>query len=126
MYRVDYKYYKEQYRGKLSESDFIVASRKASYVVDGFCFGRLANITQESVGDALAEKLNDCICEVCDKLVASSEDSGYVDSRVKSSESVGGWSVSYASGSVPKSVLADLRRTVSFYLDGSWLTVAWC
>ena len=47
------------------------------------------------------------------------------DNMVKSSESVGKWSVGYNSSSLPKSVYSDYKSTISMYLSGTNLTTMW-
>lgn len=125
MYTVTYEYYTETYGGKsLSEDDFPFVMRKASMIVDNMTFGRLGSLNIDNVDDNLKDKINTCLCEVADKISANSED-GVVNDGIKSSESVANWSVSFATSSLPKSVMGSLKSSVNLYLGGTFLTCMW-
>lgn len=126
MYRVSYDYYSREYGGiNISEADFGIISRKASLIVDNITFNRLSKVDFGNLAEDMTDRINMCLCEVCDKIQASNEDGFLVDS-VKSSESLANWSVSYDSKSVPSSVLKSFKNSVDMYLGGSFLTCAWC
>lgn len=120
MITVDYNYYKDEFHGKLSEDDFNRLINLGYITIDNFTFGRFQNITEDSVNEFTLMKIKSCICAICDSLESNSIGVG-----LKSSESVGSWSVNYASDTLPKSVMSSLHSVVNFYLGGTQLTCSW-
>lgn len=120
MITVDYNYYKDEFHGKLSEDDFNRLVNLGYVTIDNFTFGRFQNLTEDSVNEFTLMKIKSCICAICDRL-----DSDSIGVGLKSSESVGSWSVNYASDTLPKSVMSGLHSVVNFYLGGTPLTCSW-
>ncbi|MBO5179278.1 MAG: hypothetical protein J6B87_02905 [Clostridia bacterium] len=82
----DYKYYKEEYKGDMPETDFDRMSKKASAKIKANTFGRIDESNPQ-------EEVKYCTCVIADALLVASKIEG------KSSESVGSWSVSYDNNS---------------------------
>ncbi len=120
MITVDYTYYKDEFHGKLSEDDFNRLVNLGYVTIDNFTFGRFQNLTESDLNEFTIMKVKSCICAVCDRLESDSIGVG-----LKSSESVGSWSVNYASDTLPKSVMSSLHSVVNFYLGGTPLTCSW-
>lgn len=120
MITVDYNYYKDEFHGKLSEDDFNRLLNLGYIIVDNFTFGRFQNLTENSLNAFTLMRVKSCVCAVCDMLEETSSGVG-----LKSSESVGSWSINYASDTLPKSVMSGLHSVVNSYLGGAPLTCSW-
>lgn len=126
MYTLTYDYYKQNYGGILLDEDtFTPIMTKAVILVDNIVFNRLSTLDKSKICEFLLTRINFCICEVCDKISKYTQD-GAITDGVKSSETVGNWSVSFSTDSLPSSVLSSIKKTVDSYLGGSYLTCAWC
>lgn len=126
MIKVDYEYYKTECNGTLTEDDFNRLVKLAYVTVDNFTFGRFSKLDEKNIDDMLLLKVKMCICELCDSINESSSSGGLgVGVGIKSSESVGSWSVNYAVDSLPKSVTSKLHSIVNFYLGGTCLMCSW-
>ena len=126
MINVDYTYYKDVYKGNNSEDDFERNYNIAFYQVDDYCFGRIERADEVSVGHYVSEKVKMCICAVIDAFITSRDANGIIQNIVKQSESVGPWSVSYATDSLPKTFLSSIYSIINLYLKGTGLMSAWC
>lgn len=110
----DYAYYRDSFHGSaVSEADFPGLAVKASAYVRAITFGRAT---------ADCEEVKDATCAAAEMIQQiEKERSG----TAKSSESVGGWSVSYLN---PNSLGLDertrLAQAVDLYLTGAGLTYA--
>ena len=120
MVTVDYNYYKDEFHGNLSEDDFNRLVNLGYTAVDNFTFGRFQNLTEDDVDEFTLMKIKSCVCAVCDRLESDSIGVG-----LKSSESVGSWSVNYALDTIPRSVMSSLRSVINFYLGGTPFTCSW-
>lgn len=80
----DYKYYKEEYKGNMPETDFEKLSKIASAQIKLNTFNRIDEAE-------VPAEVKFCMCVIVDKMLITMKNEG------KLSESVGPWSVSYAS-----------------------------
>lgn len=111
----DFNFYKNTYRGTLSEVDFTRLSERASDYIDG----RTEYVLKRAgIPEELSERVKKACCALADTL-KSNERGG-----VKSSEKVGNYSVSYAAGT-QRSDAQKLDDTVQLYLADLIKTVKW-
>lgn len=103
----DYEFYVSA-GGNLSEEEFSRIAAKASAYIDKITFGRAAEHTDD-------ERVKRCFCELCDTLSAAVS-----GGRVKQSESVGSWSVTYAN-SENTSEMTFARAACRVWLPAEWL-----
>lgn len=104
MIYADYTYYKDVYKGTLSEEDFNRLSRQASAYIDNITFGRASRNNPEKIQNMV----KDTCCAITD-LYYKSEQGGEVVSQ-----SVGSWSKQYASSG--KTIEQKLYNTAEMYL----------
>ena len=111
----DYKFYREEYRGTLSEAEFVRLSERASDYIDG----RTGYILKKAgIPDEMSERVKKACCALADTL-KSNERGG-----VKTSEKVGNYSVSYAAGT-QRSDAQKLDDAVQLYLADLVKAVKW-
>lgn len=111
MMYADYDYYTNNYGGsEVSEADFPRFAARAGAYLDKLTFGRAAAHADD-------ERLKNCFCEICD-LLKKSHDSG---GAVKTSESVGSWSVSYDTAGSSSSEADKVRSCCQLWLPSEWL-----
>lgn len=103
----DYDYYKSV-GGGLSEEEFSRIAAKASAYIDKITFGRASEHADD-------ERVKRCCCELCDTLSAAIS-----SGQIKQSESVGGWSVTYAN-SENTSEMSFARAACRVWLPADWL-----
>lgn len=83
----DYEYYTATYGGRvIPAADFPRLAERASAYIDKTTFGRITDVT---------DKIRNCCCEIAEFYQRNG-----TDGALKSAESVGGYSVSYASSGV--------------------------
>lgn len=116
MIYADETYYKSEY---LSGKQAVITAaytyyfREASRILDTLTFG---NITEDNVTD----NVRLCCCEIAESLYTSEKEQA--QSAGKTSESVQGWSVSYASGAEQQTQLnGKVGDIVTKWLSGSGL-----
>lgn len=109
----DYTFYTNTYHGtKLAAADYSYYAERASDYLDDVTNGRItADILADSGTETLIKK---ACCAAADEMLTA--DSG----GAKSSESVGDYSVSYASGNT-ESGSVKLNRAVKLYLGRTGL-----
>lgn len=102
-----YEYYTDQYYGtRLTEKEFPRYAKRASAEIDHVTFGRLSNMPDDTIPDAV----RDAMCDVADHLhlYATTADGGVI-----ASESNDGYSVSYrdtgSSAFQKREILATIR-----------------
>lgn len=105
---VDYEYYKSVSGGDLNEEEFSRIAAKASAYIDKITFGRASEHADD-------ERVKRCCCELCDTLSAAVS-----SGQIKQSESVGSWSVTYAS-SENTSEANYARAACRAWLPAEWL-----
>lgn len=111
----DYKFYREVYRGTLSEADYLRLSERASDYIDS----RTDYILKKAViPDELSERVKKACCALADT-IRGNERGG-----VKTSEKVGNYSVSYAAGT-QRSDTQKLDDTIQLYLADLVKAVKW-
>lgn len=109
----DYSFYHNTYKGSLiSESAFNLYAIKATKIIQDYTFG--------NVPDVIPEEVKYCCCEIADALSEYQNSNAVksIESGV-SSESVGGWSVSY--GSDNSAVATAFKRKISDIIN-VWLS----
>lgn len=122
MISVTYNYYTDVFIGnKLTETNFNRYIRDANSILEFCTNSSYLGITEETASADLVSRISDCLC----KLAEMSFRYDSTDNMIKSSESVGKWSVEYNYSSLPKSVYSDYRSTVAMYLSGTNLTTMW-
>lgn len=116
----DYKYYRDVYRGKLTEDEYTPLAEFAEAYINAktdFLFEREG---LPGKGSSLERRLKTCACALADERhsIVSGE------SRVKTSETVGSWSASYQAGNV-KSDDDRLYDIAELYLSDVIKAVKW-
>ena len=98
-----YEFYTDEYGGTaVKDSDFTRLATKASRYIDKLTFGRTAALTSHP------PEVSQAVCALCDYYVQVGE-----NRTGKSSESIGDYSVTYASR---KTETAEVRSLVEMYL----------
>ena len=100
----DYKYYKNEYKGDMPETDFDRMSKIASAKIKANTFGR---IDEKNTQD----EVKYCTCVLADKLLNISK------SECKTSESVGSWSIQYADSKEGKELIT---QTIKEFLSETY------
>lgn len=111
----DFSYYKNVYRGTLSEAEFVRLSERASDYIDGrtqFILKK-AGITAD-----MEERVRKACCALAET-IRGNEKGG-----VKTSEKVGDYSVSYAAGT-QRSDTQKLDDTIQLYLADLIKAAGW-
>lgn len=111
----DYSFYKNVYRGTLSEAEFARLSERASDYIDS----RTEYILKKAgISDEMSERVQKACCALADT-IRGNERGG-----VKTSEKVGNYSVSYAAGT-QRSDAQKLDDTIQIYLADLVKAVKW-
>lgn len=126
MITIDFLYYRDTYQGNLNENSFNKFLDKAYIVIDNLCFNRFNKVSETDYTEFDLKKIKFCVCSVIDKLNSITDENGVVLSGNKSHETVGPWSVTYDTSKLSDSALSNIRDTVSAYLGGTNLMLAWC
>lgn len=111
MIAVDYDFYLQVYKGKMTQEDFERLSVKASAYLDYVTFGRI----NDALPDSVQQKVKLALCEVVDTYLLNEQGGGIA------SESNDGISVTYVSSSNAKTDTQRLYSAVSLYLGGTGL-----
>ena len=111
----DYDFYKNIYRGTLSEAEFARLSERASDYIDS----RTEYILKKAgISDEMSERVQKACCALADTI------RGNKRGGVKTSEKVGNYSVSYAAGT-QRSDAQKLDDTIQLYLADLVKAVKW-
>lgn len=111
----DYDFYKNVYRGTLSEAEFARLSERASDYIDS----RTEYILKKAgISDDMSERVQKACCALADT-IRGNERGG-----VKTSEKVGNYSISYAAGT-QRSDAQKLDDTIQLYLADLVKAVKW-
>jgi len=111
----DYSYYTTTFLGSaIASSDFPRLALRASAVIDQITFDRAAPIVTSATDTTTIDKIKMAMCAVAEELQTQDANNG---ADVITSESIGGYSVSYGAGSV-KQLTTGERLTNSARL---WL-----
>ena len=110
----DYKFYTDTYKGTLSEAAFGRLSERASDYIDA----RTNYVLKKGIPAEYEERVRKCCCALSEAM-EKNEKGG-----VKSSESVGNYSVSYVV-SDKTSAVQRLEEAFQLYLSDLTGTVAW-
>lgn len=111
----DYGFYKNVYRGTLSEAEFVRLSERASDYIDS----RTDYILKKAgIPEELSERVKKACCALADTLKISER------GGAKVSETVGNYSVSYAAGA-QRSDAQKLDDTIQLYLADLVKAVKW-
>lgn len=111
----DYGFYRNVYRGTLSEADFVRLSERASDYIDG----RTDYILKRAgIPDEMSERVKKACCALADTI------KGNERGGVKASEKVGNHSVSYAAGA-QRTDSQKLDDTIQLYLADLIKGVKW-
>lgn len=105
-----YEYYTDAYFGNtLTEKEFPKYAKRASAEIDHVTFGRLSNIPDDKIPDAV----RDAVCDVAEKLhqYANTAEGGSI-----ASESNDGYSVSYRDTGSSTFQNREIRATIRTYL----------
>jgi len=116
----DYAYYTGTYLGTaVSSSDFSVLVARASTALDRLTFGRARPVVTEDTDEETIDAIKMATCAMVDELnLASISGTG----GGVTSESVGGYSVSYAAGApATLTTLNKMRQAAAAYLESSGL-----
>lgn len=105
----DFDYYIEEFGGMtISETDFKRFANKASLIMNSFAGGEI------TIGD---DRVKMACCAVAEILNSTEQNSVSGSGGAVASESTGGWSVSYETGTT-KSTDDLIYEAVELYLDG--------
>lgn len=111
----DFSYYKNVYRGTLSEAEFTRLAERASDYIDG----RTQYILKKAgIPDEMSERVKKACCALAET-IRGNEKGG-----VKTSEKVGDYSISYAAGT-QRSDVQKLDDTIQLYLADLLKGVKW-
>lgn len=111
----DFSYYKNVYRGTLSEAEFARLSERASDYIDG----RTDYILKKAgIPDEMSERVKKACCALAETI------HGNEKGGVKTSEKVGDYSASYAAGT-QRSDVQKLDDTIQLYLADLLKGVKW-
>lgn len=90
----DYEFYRSVYKGKMSAADFEEKSERATDIIDSKTGFLIPEKGFDNIPNGLAERIRKCCCAVAEAV--------YINEKggAKASESVGDYSVTYASGSL--------------------------
>lgn len=113
MVTVSYEFYKDSYRGSLSEDDFNKSLLKATRFVSNRTNNRIDIVSDDDTNHGLVEDIKFCICNVIDKVHYYSESNG----RVIASQSSGKLSESYVVDSSRTSVDRDIANVIKLWLS---------
>lgn len=105
-----YEYYTTEYNGTaLAEQDFPKYAKRASAEIDHVTFGRLSDMTDDQIPDAV----RDAMCDVAEQLYqfATMAKGGSI-----ASESNDGYSISYRDTGDTAARQRELRATIRTYL----------
>ena len=111
----DYKFYREVYRGTLSEVEFARLSERASDYIDSRTNYILKNA---GIPDEMSERVQKACCALAET-IRGNERGG-----VKTSEKVGNYSVSYAA-TAQRTAAQKLDDTIQLYLADLVKAVKW-
>lgn len=120
MITVTYEYYKEEYKGSLSEQQFNKLLKKAFIHIDNCTADRASKVTDND-NELLVDRLRMCVCAMIDKISANTDENGVEREYVKASESVGPWSVSFATGNSSGSLAEQYKGVCELYLGNTEL-----
>ena len=126
---VDYDFYTSEYGGKLSEDDFNVYVKRASYYIDSLTLGKASKYIECTQLKPCCDRVRRQLamaCSAATEIMASTalattsaESSG---SAVYQSETVGAHSVSYRTGAdVDKTLKERINGILGVYLAGTGL-----
>lgn len=113
MVTVSYEFYKDSYRGSLSEDDFNKNILKATRFVSNRTNNRIDTISDDDINQDLVTDIKLCICNVIDKVQYYSESNG----KVIASQSSGKISESYVVDSSRTSVERDIADVIKLWLS---------
>lgn len=116
----DYEYYRNVYRGKLTEAEYSPLAEFAEAYIDSKTDHLFKNEGLPQSGSSLDKRLKTCACALADEKHITLS-GGY---RVKTSESVGNHSVSYSAGEV-KTEDRRLWDILDLYLPDVVRAVKW-
>ena len=116
----DYSYYSKVYHGKLSENDYTPYAEKAGAYIDKRTDFLFEKNGLPAEGSSLARRLMTCSCAIADEYYRTETGAAYS----KTSEKVGEYSVSYASGDV-KSADERLYDIAELYIPDVLKAVKW-
>ena len=116
----DYNYYSKVYHGKMSEEEYTPYAEKAGAYIDSGTDYLFEKNGIPTPGTSLERRLKNCACALADEMYCT--DTGAA--HIKTSEKVGDYSVSYASGEV-KSADERLSDIMELYLSDVIRTVRW-
>ena len=114
MIAVDYDFYTQVYKGKMTQEDFERLSVKASAYLDYVTFDRI----NDALPDSVQQKVKLALCEVIDTYLLN-EQGGELQS-----ETVGSWSRSYKTSD--KTTDQQAYNTVYQYLANTGLLYRGC
>lgn len=113
MVTVSYEFYKDSYRGSISEDDFNKCIFKATRLVSNRTNSRIDTISDDDTNQDLVTDIKLCICNVIDKVQYYSESNG----KVIASQSSGKMSESYVVDSSKTSVEKDIADVIKLWLS---------
>lgn len=104
-----YEYYTKEYYGTaLTEQEFPKYAKRASAEIDHVTFGRISNMTDDQIPDAV----RDAMCDVAEKLHHYETAEG----STVASESNDGYSISYRDTGTLDAQKHEIRATIRTYL----------
>lgn len=113
MVTVSYEFYKDSYRGSLSEDDFNKCILKATRLVSNRTNNKIDTISDDDANQDLVTDIKFCICNVVDKVQYYNTSNG----KVIASQSSGKISESYVVDSSKTSVERDIADVIKLWLS---------
>lgn len=113
MVTVSYEFYKDSYRGSLSEDDFNKCILKATRLVSNRTNNKIDIISDDDANQYLVTDIKLCICNVVDKVQYYNTSNG----KIIASQSSGKISESYVVDSSRTSVEKDIADVIKLWLS---------
>jgi hypothetical protein len=115
---VEFEYYRDKFKGTLSESEFTPLAREASAIINRLTMRRINADTLQ--GQPYAKDVQDCTCAVAEKIeeMQRKEEAGKI-----SSETIGPHSVSFRNDKklTEAEKQIEYTRVIEIYLFGTGL-----
>lgn len=123
MVTLTYDFYKNEYNGYLDEDSFSKLLNKSRLKLDYYTYDRVSKLSDLS-DEILVYKVRLCLCALTDK-ISKYTNNGVEEDFLKTSESVGPWSISYSNNKVSGKTGSIYKCIVDEYLGNTNLMCSW-
>lgn len=114
----DYDFYRSEYKGRMSASDFEEKSERASDIIDSRTEYIIRKKGFDNIPEELALRIKKCCCAVSEAVFINEK------GGAKSAEKVGDYSVTYAAGALTNEQRID--NAMMTYIPDLIKLVRWC